>query len=222
MNAMRIILAPMYVPVHFSETDLTCLDWLASHDSFGTLISRADDAPFATHLPVLYRRDGSHVTLTGHWARPNPQWSSIAGQRVLFIFHGPHAYISPRWYADPQRNVPTWNYATAHLYGRVQLIHEPEKLEEIVVSLADQYEQGAASPWRLANSDRKPLLRGIVGFELVVDAIELKFKLNQNHIAENVQGAIAGLSAGGSANARTIARLMQEALVKRGGKADPG
>ena len=141
---------------------------------------------------------------------------------MLFIFHGPHAYISPRWYADPQRNVPTWNYATAHLYGRVQLIHEPEKLEEIVVSLADQYEHGTSSPWRLANSDRKPLLRGIVGFELVVDAIELKFKLNQNHIAENVQGAIAGLSAGGSADARTIARLMQEALVKRGDKADPG
>jgi predicted FMN-binding regulatory protein PaiB len=91
-----------------------------------------------------------------------------------------------------------------------------------VVSLADQYEQGASSPWRLANSDLKPLLRGIVGFALVVDAIELKFKLNQNHIAENVQGAIAGLSAGGSADARTIARLMQEALVKRGGKADPG
>jgi len=91
----------------------------------------------------------------------------------------------------------------------------------IVVSLADQYEQGAQSPWRLADSDRKPLLRGIVGFELAVDAVELKFKLNQNHSAENVKGAIAGLSARGNDDARAVARLMQEALIKRGDKADP-
>src|ERR1700680_3554717 len=108
----------MYIPDAFRETDLARLYWLASHDAFGTLVSFADGAPIATHLPVLYSRDGARVTLTGHWARPNPQWRTIEAQRALFILHGPHAYISPRWYTDPEANVPTWNYAAAHLYGK--------------------------------------------------------------------------------------------------------
>src|SRR5689334_19987501 len=126
----------MYVPAHFRETDLARLDELAAHDAFGTLVSQVDGAPFASHLPVLYAREGDRVTLTGHWARENQQWTQIRDQRVLFIFHGPHAYISPRWYAEPPRNVPTWNYATAHVYGRVRLIEDLAVLEQLVDKLA--------------------------------------------------------------------------------------
>ncbi|HEY3784762.1 MAG TPA: FMN-binding negative transcriptional regulator [Steroidobacteraceae bacterium] len=205
----------MYIPPHFLETDLTRLDWLAMHDSFGTLISMVEGTPFATHLPVLYRRDGEKVTLLGHWARSNPHWRSIEGQRALFIFHGPHAYISPRWYAEPSRNVPTWDYATAHLYGPIQVVHELEKLEEIVTALAEQYERDTARPWRMADSDGRALLRGIVGFSLVAETIEIKFKLNQNHVKENVTGAIAALTAQGREDSATIADLMKEALARR-------
>src|SRR5277367_6870712 len=90
----------MYSPSHFTSSDLGWLDWLAEHHPFGTLISQADGAPFASHIPVLYRRADGQATLTGHWARPNPQWRDIETQRVLFMYQGPHAYISPRWYAD--------------------------------------------------------------------------------------------------------------------------
>lgn len=206
----------MYIPDYFRETDLERLDWLARHDAFGTLISVADGAPVATHLPVLYCRDGARVTLTGHWARPNPQWRTIEAQRVLCILHGPHAYISPRWYTDPGGNVPTWNYATAHLYGQVSITHEPAALAKIVSALAALYEAGADKPWRMAEpaaSDTR--LRGIVGFELVVDDIELKFKLNQNHPAANVEGAIRGLAKESTDDARSVATLMLEALRRR-------
>jgi transcriptional regulator len=206
----------MYIPAYFHETDLARLDWLARYDAFGTLISLADGVPLATHLPVLYGREGSHVKLTGHWARPNPQWQTIAAQRVLFILHGPHAYISPRWYTDPASNVPTWDYATAHLYGQVRLVREPAALERIVAALAAAYEAGAEQPWRLAESGAsEPQLRGIVGFELVVDEIQIKFKLNQNHSAANVEGAIAALMAIGTDEARCVATLMREALQRR-------
>src|SRR5262245_40982125 len=130
----------MYVPAHFHESDLTQLDELAAHDAFGTLVSLTEGLPFATHLPVVYQREGNQVRLQGHWAKPNAQWHGIEAQKTLFIFHGPHAYVSPRWYADPQRHVPTWNYAVAHLYGRVEVFHEPERLESIVTALADKYE----------------------------------------------------------------------------------
>lgn len=204
----------MYVPAHFNQTDLARLDWLAAHDSFGTLISGVEGVPYATHLPVLYARAGERVTLTGHWARPNSQWRTIEGQRVLFIFHGPHAYISPRWYAQPKRNVPTWNYAVAHVYGTVRLVHEADALARIVTALADTYEGDARDAWRLADAEpgTQAMLRGIVGFELAADEVQLKFKLNQNHPRENVAGAISGLRATSSQDAHATATLMEHAV----------
>jgi transcriptional regulator len=206
----------MYIPHYFRETDLARLDWLASHDAFGTLVSVADGVPVATHLPVLYSRDGARVTLTGHWARPNPQWRTLEAQRALFILHGPHAYVSPRWYTDPEANVPTWNYAAAHLYGNVRLLQEPAALEKVVTALAAYYEATADIPWRMESSAAsQQRLRGIVGFELLVDDIQIKYKLNQNHSAANVAGAVRALSAVGTDDARAVATLMQEALQRR-------
>jgi transcriptional regulator len=207
----------MYNPPQFTSTDLTWLDWLAEHHAFGTLVSQADGAPCATHLPVLYQRTDSQVILTGHWARPNPQWHDIEGQHVLFMFQGPHAYISPRWYADTPRQVPTWNYVAAHVYGRVRIIHEGDELERIVVNLARQFESGAATPWTLADSDpaNRARLKGIVGFELRSDSIQIKLKLNQNHPASNVAGAIAGLRGTGSEEAAAVAALMEKELSRR-------
>jgi transcriptional regulator len=207
----------MYNPPQFKATDLSSLDWLVAHDAFGTLISQVDSAPFASHLPVLYERTESQVVVAGHWARPNPQWHDIEKQRVLFIFQGPHAYISPRWYVDPQKQVPTWNYAVAHVYGTIRLIHDGAELEKIVVSLSEQYESGAAAPWRLADSDpaNRGRLKGIVGFELRADAVQVKLKLNQNHPAANVMGAIEGLRSTGSVDAAAVAALMQTALERR-------
>jgi transcriptional regulator len=206
----------MYIPAFFHETDLTQLDWLAEQDAFGTLVSVHAGAPFATHLPVLYRRNDSQVTLTGHWARANPQWSTIEGQRALFIFRGPHSYISPRWYSDPDNNVPTWNYATGHLYGHVRVVQEPAQLARIVSALAAFYEAGAETPWRMGDSPaNQQRLRGIVGFELAVDDIQLKFKLNQNHSAVNIEGVVNALRAEGGEGALGVAALMQQALTKR-------
>ena len=207
----------MYNPPHFTSTDLNWLDWLAEHHPFGTLVSQVEDAPFATHLPVLYQRAEGRVTLTGHWARPNPQWREIETQRVLFLLQGPHAYISPRWYVDTAKQVPTWNYVAAHVYGTIRLIHEGPELERIVVSLAEKFESGATTPWRLADSDpaNRARLKGIVGFELRSQSVQVKLKLNQNHPVANVAGVIAGLQGTGSEEAAAVAALMQQELDKR-------
>ncbi len=207
----------MYNPPHFTSTDLNWLDWLAENYPFGTLVSQVESAPFVSHLPVLYQRTEGQATLTGHWARPNPQWRDIETQRVLFMFQGPHAYVSPRWYTDTAKQVPTWNYAAAHVYGTIRLVHEGPELEQIVVSLAEKFESGAATPWRLADSDpaNRARLKGIVGFEFRSDSIQVKLKLNQNHPAANVAGVIAGLRDTGSEEAAAVAALMQKELDKR-------
>jgi transcriptional regulator len=207
----------MYIPPQFTSTDLTWLDWLAEHHPFGTLISQLEGAPFASHLPVLYSRSGEQVLLTGHWARPNAQWRDIENQRVMFMFQGPHAYISPRWYTDAQKQVPTWNYVTAHVYGKIRSIQEGAELESIVTRLSQQFESGAPTPWSLAGSDPANLarLRGIVGFELRADTVQIKLKLNQHHPVANVSGVIEGLRDTGSEEAAAVAALMQKELDRR-------
>jgi transcriptional regulator len=205
----------MYIPQAFGTQNPAALDRLAAYNAFGTLVSQSGGAPLASHLPVLYRRAEGRVRLAGHWARANPQWRDIEGQRVLFILHGPHAYISPRWYLEPEKNVPTWNYAVAHLYGRLRLIHDAEELERIVAALAAQYEAGATQPWRFESTaeSARARLQAIVGFELSADEIQIKIKFNQNHRAENIRGAIDGLRAEGSTAAAEVASWMEDLLT---------
>jgi hypothetical protein len=82
----------MYLPRAFAESDLAHLDALVAADPFVTLVTTdGDGAPFASHLPVLYRRNGDEVLLEGHWAKPNPQ--ACHGDRALAIVHGPHHYV---------------------------------------------------------------------------------------------------------------------------------
>ena len=202
----------MYTPRAFVETDLAQLDALMAGDPFVTLVTvGADGAPFASHLPVLYRRDGGRVLVEGHWARPNPQ----AAHRgpVLLIVHGPHAYISPGWYPDKEAaaRVPTWNYAVAHLSGELQAYEDEDALVDLVARLSDRFEAGVGQSWRFepGREDHRRQLRGIVGFRFEPDRIELKFKFNQNHPAANraaVADALADLDAPG---ARAVAALMR-------------
>ncbi|MGL6251979.1 MAG: FMN-binding negative transcriptional regulator, partial [Billgrantia desiderata] len=73
----------------------------------------------ATHLPLtLERSEGELGSLYGHFARANPHWRALDGNRALAIFSGPHAYVSPSWYAS-RPAVPTWNYLAVHATGRL-------------------------------------------------------------------------------------------------------
>jgi len=88
----------MFVPPAFAETDLSKLHRFIDQHSFGLVVSQVDGRPFGTHIPILLRRtEGPYGTLVGHFARANPQWRQVAGQTVLVVFAGPHAYVSPTW-----------------------------------------------------------------------------------------------------------------------------
>lgn len=207
----------MYTPRAFAETDLLELDRLLARDPFVTLISNAEGVPFASHLPVLYSRDGEQVTIEGHWAKANPQ--AVHSGSALMIVQGPHAYISPGWYADKEEaaRVPTWNYAVAHLTGRLQASEEEDFLAGIVDRLSVRHEAAVGSDWRYEhdNPRLRSQLRGIVGFRFVPERIELKFKLSQNHPEANVRGAAEGLSRLQDPQSHEIAELMRERLANR-------
>jgi len=199
----------MYTPRAFVETDLAALDGLIAHDPFVTVITTPDGLPDVSHLPVLYRREGEQVTLEGHWARPNRQ---VAGGPALVIVHGPHAYVSASWYPDKAAaaRVPTWNYAVAHLYGTLQPFDDETALADLVDRLSQHFEAGVGGDWRFDfdNPRERSQLRGIIGFRFVVERVEMKFKLSQNHPAANVAAVIDALERQPNADARATAALM--------------
>ena len=209
----------MYTPRAFAETDLTGLDRLIERDAFVTLVTVADGLPFVSHLPVLYARDGDRIVIEGHWARPNPQ-ARHAGP-ALVIVHGPHAYLSPGWYADKEEaaRVPTWNYAVAHLHGTLESTEDTDQLASIVDRLSQASEARVGNDWRFEHDrdDHVRQLRGIIGFRFTVDRVELKFKLSQNHPVANVEGAAAALHRLGGEDNVAVADLMRERLAPRAG-----
>lgn len=205
----------MYTPSAFFVSDLEQLhDFIEAH-SFATLVSSNHDRVDSSHLPLLLDRTiGEHGLLTGHFAKANPHWKNLDGRNVLAIFHGPHAYISPTWYAE-QNVVPTWNYVAVHARGTLRIEHDRDRLLDIVRQSVEIYEAVMPTPWQPESAEPSfidGLLDGIVGFAIEIDQLEGKWKLNQNHSAERQQRVIAGLRARPDADSQQIAGLMAQNL----------
>lgn len=203
----------MYVPKHFAETDVASLHALVRAHSFATLVSLVDGELFATHLPLLLDADrGPFGTLVGHVARANPHARAFAGgARGLAIFHGPHAYVSPRWYAA-EPNVPTWNYLAVHASGGLAAVNDPGAVRALLARSAGVYEADAERPWSLASIPEAfatGLQKGVVAFELAIDRIEGKRKLSQNKTPADRSGVVAALRERGGEDARAIADAME-------------
>jgi len=198
----------LYVPAHFRIEDRARMVEFMRRNAFATVVSASESGLSASHLPLLIEADGDKVRLRGHFARANPHWQSVeAAKEVLVIFTGPHAYVSPTWYAT-HPSVPTWNYTAVHATGKVRLTDEAE-LHEIVSELAAFYEAGNAPPWRMSEQPApyvSAMLGAIVGFELEVERLEGKFKLSQNRPVEIARVA-EKLEASGE---KALASLMRE------------
>jgi transcriptional regulator len=201
----------MYIPPAFRIEDAAKLAAFIQRHSFATLITHDGAAPFASHLPMLFRPDGgSHGALVSHMARANPQWQHFAsGGEALVIFHGPHSYISPSWYqTDPA--VPTWNYATVHAYGVPMIFSDHERVVSLLRETVSSYEAPYRQPWPgdLPDDFRDKLMRGIVSFEIPIAHIEGKFKLGQNRPVADIQGVFDALSHSDDPDRRALAQMM--------------
>lgn len=201
----------MYIPPSFLETDPNKLHVFMEQHSFATLISSHEGEPVASHLPLLLDREvGQHGRLIGHMARANSHLQTAANQRALAVFHGPHAYVSPGW-MEAQNVVPTWNYVTVHAYGTLRLIEDRDRLRDIVRRTVETYEAHRATPWSMSQPEAEfidKLLAAIVGFEIDIDRLEGKWKLNQNHPIERREQIMRGLRETGRHDELQIAELM--------------
>ena len=209
--AWRITLA-MYVPPTFSETDPEKLLELCARYPLATVITPTAAELWISHVPLLARRREGRSLLIGHLARANGHWRALeGGATTTAIFHGPHAYVSPRWYATAPA-VPTWNYLVVHATGPAAVHHDGAHVAAHVRELTERFEGREPGAWRaeaLPADFAAPLLRGVVGFEIAVERWEGKLKLSQNRSAEDRAGVIAHLAAEPSEAARAVAALMR-------------
>lgn len=190
----------MYQPPLHREDRLDVQhDLIASHP-LGLLISNCPEGILANSIPFLLQRPaGPFGTLHAHMARANPQWQTLDGQNVLVVFQGPQSYVSPSFYATKQETgkvVPTWNYAMVQARGVARLITDPTWLDSQIDALTRRHESHRAKPWAVSDAPRafiEAQLRGIVGLEIEIAAIEGKWKVSQNRPEADRRGVAAGL-----------------------------
>jgi transcriptional regulator len=189
----------MYLPKYFSENDYEKVKKLIERNRFATVLSfPKNERPFINHLPLIFSStDGEQEVLIGHMAKANPQWKHFKeNPECTIIINGEHTYISPRWYQSG-RDVPTWNYAVAHLHGKIELVEDFNGQVDILKQLSTCFEKPSNTPWEFElPSDllnEKALTGAIISFKFRPEKIEAKFKLSQNRSPEDRQGVIEGL-----------------------------
>lgn len=201
----------MYIPKLFKVEDSEKAKAFIQNNGFGILINQVDGRPWATHIPlVIETSSNNELVLSGHISKANNQCKAFQeNQEVLVIFQGPHAYISSSWY--DHENVPTWNYAVIHVYGKVKIV-DSATLYQQLSKLVDKYEAGNANPVSVSAMSADMVenqMRGIVGFEILITEIQAAEKLSQNRDEKNYNNIISELEKKGDADSIRVADAMK-------------
>ena len=196
----------MYVPKHFEENREEEIKRIIENYPLATLVGNTKNGIVANHIPLLlYKSFNSKKILIGHIARANKLHEELQyDDNVMVIFKSEDAYISPNWY--PTRNnkkehVPTWNYQSVHLYGKISFNNNKKFLLKTVKELTSIFEKSKKkTDWKMndvSSEYMSSMLREIIGFEISVSKQIAKSKLSQNREKEDVQNVIKELKNNG-------------------------
>lgn len=197
----------MYQPLYFQENNKErALDFIRKNP-FACLISQN---PFnACHVPIIAEESGTK--LYTHVAAKNPMADLNEGAKTLAIFHGPHAYISPKHYKSLQ-SVPTWNYIAVHVKARIIEL-DRDRSEEILMHLVDQIEPDYKEQWQEISSQYKSALINEMrplGMEII--SVQMTTKISQNKSKAERKRIADYLLSTDNSNAREIGAEMQKIL----------
>ena len=202
----------LYTPSHFAMPDRAAVARLIHDHPFATLVTPAASGPFISHVPLLLVPDCEpHGTLLGHMARANPHWEHASGVSSIAVFHGPHAYVSPSWYAEPAKAVPTWNYVAVHAHGALEVVEDAVETRQVLDALVQRFEGTREAPWQFAMPQRQrdALVGAIVAFRVRIRALDAKFKLSQNRPPADRARVAGALDREGYADAASVAQWMR-------------
>lgn len=204
----------MYNLPYYKEKDHQVLIEFMRKHSFAMLIGCANNIPVATQIPLLIEEREGKLFFIGHFMRQTDHHKAFEqNPNALFVFTGPHAYISASLYTNTQ-TASTWNYMSVHARGTMHFLNN-EGLVEALEKLTDYYE-GDHSPASFSNLPKEyveKLSPAIIGFEMEVKEIDTVYKLSQNRDEPSYQRIIDHLEKGG-ADAREIADEMKNRKQK--------
>lgn len=202
----------MYAPSAFVEDRPEIQHDLIRTHPLGLLITAGAGGILANPVPFQLVSEGGEAILRAHLSRANPQLDDLDDADCLVVFQGPHAYVSPSWYATKQETgkvVPTWNYMIVQARGRVRTVEDPAWLRTQIDALTLAREQGFAEPWTTGDAPDDFIaaqIRGIVGIEIPVERLDGKWKMSQNRAAADREGVVAGLTACGALDVAAAVR----------------
>ena len=180
----------MHIPDKWNMGSLDKIHQFISEFGFATIISNDLEA---SHLPLIsFPNEGSNGVLYGHFSKTNSHFKSINNSKVLVIFSGPHAYISPTSY-DKKPAVPTWNYSAVHVSGIIEFTDD-ETTSSMLEALVSKYEPQLQSNNVIPDEFKDKLSKGITGFKITISQLEGKEKLGQHRSIEDQLGVTATLA----------------------------
>lgn len=205
----------MYIPPAFQEDDVAVLHAAMRAARLAHFVTATADGLIATPVPLIVdASEGGYGVLYGHVARANPQWKTTPVGEAMALFLGPHAYVTPSWYATKRETgmvVPTWNYVAVHAYGTVEFFEDADRLLDVVTRLTNLHEAPRAERWAVTDAPEsfiRSQLRGIVGLRMPIARLEGKRKMSQNRNAADRAGVVAGLAASDNPSDRDVAALI--------------
>jgi len=203
----------VYSPSYNQLEDRAELVAFMRANGFPVLVTGTGGSLVASHLPAMISAEKEQIMLDMHMAKSNPQWKEFFDDEVMVVFSGPHAYVSPRWYADKER-VPTWNYAAVHAYGMPKIISSRDEKHASQRRLVE-----ALDPRWLPSFDAlrpayvEQMLGGIVNFQIKVTRVETRWKLSQNRDRAEMEAIAAQLDKSQDSVEKALAALTRKHLV---------
>ena len=174
---------------------------------------------FATHVPLLLDADARGAR---HAARPRRRARTAHAEAfdgrtpALAIFSGPHAYVSPRWYAPGVPHVPTWNYVAVHATGPLVRIDAADRVLALLARLSAEFEpaEGGWTPGaRPAALRREGSRAGSSRSRCRSSGSRRSASSRRTWARPDRRGVIAALAAAQDDDARAVAALMEATLA---------
>ena len=204
----------MYSPTYNRiENRAEVLEFMRAN-GFPVLVTGTGGMLHASHLPAAVDKEGEGLRIDMHMAKNNPQWKEFFDEEVLVVFHGAHAYVSPRWYIEKER-VPTWNYAAVHAYGIPKLIDDRAAKHASQRRLIEKYDPEWLPKFDALRKEYVDnMLDGIVNFQIRVTRVETRWKLSQNRGRAEMEAIAAHLERSADSLERAVATLTRKHLVE--------
>lgn len=208
----------MYNYPQYKEENRSALIAFMKAHPFITLIGADTDGRVeATQVPVLIEERGDRLFIMGHIARKTTHHKALeSNPQALFLFTGPHVYVSGSWYTGNPNQGSTWNYISVHARGILRWTDESEMIG-ILKKLSLHFEEGNTASTTIYDNlpadYLAPLLNAIVGFELEVTELENVLKLSQNRDEKSYDNIVKELKLK-EGDALEIGTLMEERKSK--------